>query len=77
MLSDDRAMLFRSTVKGSESHKKIDLSGNPILRLYYTSRVRARPPSLSRYTIVHLESALSHVRRQRTVVLDGVHASLR
>lgn len=30
---------FRSTVKGSESHKKIDLSGNPVLRLYYTSRV--------------------------------------
>lgn len=30
--------LHASTVKGSESHKKIDLSGNPILRLYYTSR---------------------------------------
>ena len=30
----------RATVKGAESHKKIDLSGNPILRLYYTSRVR-------------------------------------
>jgi CDP-diacylglycerol--inositol 3-phosphatidyltransferase len=29
----------RSIIKGSESHKKIDLSGNPILRLYYTSRV--------------------------------------
>ncbi|CAF4410152.1 unnamed protein product, partial [Rotaria socialis] len=29
---------LRATVKGSESHKKIDLSGNPILRLYYTSR---------------------------------------
>ncbi|CAF5179733.1 unnamed protein product, partial [Rotaria magnacalcarata] len=30
--------LHAATVKGSESHKKIDLSGNPILRLYYTSR---------------------------------------
>lgn len=30
--------LHASTVKGSESHKKIDLSGNPILHLYYTSR---------------------------------------
>lgn len=27
-----------SMMKGSESHKNIDLSGNPILRLYYTSR---------------------------------------
>jgi hypothetical protein len=26
-------------MKGSESHKNIDLSGNPILKLYYTSRV--------------------------------------
>ncbi|CAF1069553.1 unnamed protein product [Adineta ricciae] len=30
--------LHAATVKGSVSHKKIDLSGNPILRLYYTSR---------------------------------------
>jgi len=30
--------LHAATVKGSESHKKIDLSGNPILRLYYNSR---------------------------------------
>jgi len=30
--------LHVATMKGSESHKKIDLSGNPILRLYYTSR---------------------------------------
>jgi len=30
--------LHAATVKGSESHKKIDLSGNPVLRLYYTSR---------------------------------------
>jgi CDP-diacylglycerol--inositol 3-phosphatidyltransferase len=29
-----------SMVKGLDSHKTIDLSGNPILRLYYTSRVR-------------------------------------
>lgn len=26
-------------MKGASSHKTIDLSGNPILRLYYTSRV--------------------------------------
>ncbi|XP_030064682.1 CDP-diacylglycerol--inositol 3-phosphatidyltransferase [Microcaecilia unicolor] len=30
--------LHSSIMKGSESHKSIDLSGNPILRLYYTSR---------------------------------------
>ncbi|XP_053326571.1 CDP-diacylglycerol--inositol 3-phosphatidyltransferase [Spea bombifrons] len=30
--------LHSSTLKGSESHKAIDLSGNPVLRLYYTSR---------------------------------------
>ncbi len=28
----------RSVVQGSASHKTIDLTGNPILRLYYTSR---------------------------------------
>jgi len=26
-------------MKGIESHKKIDLSGNPILKHYYTNRV--------------------------------------
>uniref|UniRef100_A0A8D0L780 CDP-diacylglycerol--inositol 3-phosphatidyltransferase n=1 Tax=Sphenodon punctatus TaxID=8508 RepID=A0A8D0L780_SPHPU len=31
--------LHSTVVKGSESHKSIDLSGNPILRLYYSSRV--------------------------------------
>uniref|UniRef100_A0A3Q0SQU8 CDP-diacylglycerol--inositol 3-phosphatidyltransferase n=1 Tax=Amphilophus citrinellus TaxID=61819 RepID=A0A3Q0SQU8_AMPCI len=31
--------LHSSTIKGSASHKTIDLSGNPILRLYYTSKV--------------------------------------
>uniref|UniRef100_A0A3Q2Q3Z4 CDP-diacylglycerol--inositol 3-phosphatidyltransferase n=1 Tax=Fundulus heteroclitus TaxID=8078 RepID=A0A3Q2Q3Z4_FUNHE len=30
--------LHSSTVKGSGSHKTIDLSGNPVLRLYYTSK---------------------------------------
>ncbi|XP_069599496.1 CDP-diacylglycerol--inositol 3-phosphatidyltransferase-like [Ranitomeya imitator] len=30
--------LHSSTLKGSDSHKTIDLSGNPVLRLYYTSR---------------------------------------
>ncbi|KAM9779882.1 CDP-diacylglycerol--inositol 3-phosphatidyltransferase [Neosynchiropus ocellatus] len=30
--------LHSSTVKGFSSHKTIDLSGNPVLRLYYTSR---------------------------------------
>uniref|UniRef100_A0AAZ3R012 CDP-diacylglycerol--inositol 3-phosphatidyltransferase n=1 Tax=Oncorhynchus tshawytscha TaxID=74940 RepID=A0AAZ3R012_ONCTS len=30
--------LHSSMMKGSTSHKAIDLSGNPILRLYYTSR---------------------------------------
>ncbi|XP_014664974.1 PREDICTED: CDP-diacylglycerol--inositol 3-phosphatidyltransferase-like [Priapulus caudatus] len=30
--------LHSSTVSGATSHKAIDLSGNPILRLYYTSR---------------------------------------
>lgn len=28
-----------SVIKGATSHKTIDLSGNPILRIYYTSRV--------------------------------------
>ena len=26
-------------MKGSSSHKMIDLAGNPILKIYYTSRV--------------------------------------
>ncbi|XP_028455495.1 CDP-diacylglycerol--inositol 3-phosphatidyltransferase [Perca flavescens] len=30
--------LHSSTIKGSTSHKTIDLSGNPVLRLYYTSK---------------------------------------
>uniref|UniRef100_I3LYN8 CDP-diacylglycerol--inositol 3-phosphatidyltransferase n=1 Tax=Ictidomys tridecemlineatus TaxID=43179 RepID=I3LYN8_ICTTR len=30
--------LHSSVVRGSESHKMIDLSGNPVLRIYYTSR---------------------------------------
>lgn len=30
--------LHSSTMKGSGSHKSIDLSGNPVLRLYYTSK---------------------------------------
>ncbi|KAG7492229.1 hypothetical protein MATL_G00011580 [Megalops atlanticus] len=30
--------LHSSMMKGASSHKTIDLSGNPILRLYYTSR---------------------------------------
>ncbi|XP_043942268.1 CDP-diacylglycerol--inositol 3-phosphatidyltransferase isoform X2 [Protopterus annectens] len=30
--------LHSSIMKGSGSHKTIDLSGNPVLRLYYTSR---------------------------------------
>ncbi|XP_061605289.1 CDP-diacylglycerol--inositol 3-phosphatidyltransferase isoform X2 [Phyllopteryx taeniolatus] len=31
--------LHSSTVIGSGSHKNIDLSGNPLLRLYYTNKV--------------------------------------
>lgn len=31
--------MHSSMMKGSSSHKTIDLSANPILRLYYTSRV--------------------------------------
>lgn len=40
-------MLFSlsSVVRGSESHKMIDLSGNPVLRIYYTSRVSVSCPS--------------------------------
>ncbi|MBN3325706.1 CDIPT phosphatidyltransferase, partial [Atractosteus spatula] len=30
--------LHSSIMKGSSSHKTIDLSGNPLLRVYYTSR---------------------------------------
>lgn len=30
--------LHSSMMKGSTSHKTIDLSGNPVLRIYYTSR---------------------------------------
>ncbi|XP_043541283.1 CDP-diacylglycerol--inositol 3-phosphatidyltransferase [Chiloscyllium plagiosum] len=32
--------LHSAMMKGSSSHKKIDLSGNPILRVYYTNSVR-------------------------------------
>lgn len=35
-----------SVVRGSESHKMIDLSGNPVLRIYYTSRVSISRPAL-------------------------------
>ncbi|KAI5097277.1 CDP-diacylglycerol--inositol 3-phosphatidyltransferase [Silurus meridionalis] len=31
--------LHSSVIKGATSHKAIDLSGNPILRIYYTSRL--------------------------------------
>ncbi|XP_077386780.1 CDP-diacylglycerol--inositol 3-phosphatidyltransferase [Festucalex cinctus] len=31
--------LHSSMVKGSTSHKSIDLSGNPLLRVYYTNKV--------------------------------------
>ncbi|XP_051001245.1 CDP-diacylglycerol--inositol 3-phosphatidyltransferase isoform X2 [Acomys russatus] len=37
--------LHSSVVRGSESHKMIDLSGNPVLRIYYTSRVSISCPS--------------------------------
>uniref|UniRef100_A0A8C2VF94 CDP-diacylglycerol--inositol 3-phosphatidyltransferase n=1 Tax=Chinchilla lanigera TaxID=34839 RepID=A0A8C2VF94_CHILA len=40
--------LHSSVVRGSESHKMIDLSGNPVLRIYYTSRVS--PSVLPRFT---------------------------
>ncbi|XP_035471870.1 CDP-diacylglycerol--inositol 3-phosphatidyltransferase [Scophthalmus maximus] len=30
--------LHSSTITGSASHKSIDLSGNPVLRIYYTSK---------------------------------------
>lgn len=36
-----------SVVRGSESHKMIDLSGNPVLRIYYTCRVSISGPSLT------------------------------
>ena len=32
--------MLSTMMKGATSHKAIDLSGNPILRIYYTSRVR-------------------------------------
>nr|XP_057905527.1 CDP-diacylglycerol--inositol 3-phosphatidyltransferase [Doryrhamphus excisus] len=31
--------LHSSTIKGAASHKSIDLSGNPFLRIYYTNKV--------------------------------------
>lgn len=36
---DSPTLFPSSVVRGSESHKMIDLSGNPVLRIYYTSRV--------------------------------------
>ena len=38
-------------MKGIDSHKKIDLSGNPILRHYYTNRV----------SLHHISSSVSNV----------------
>uniref|UniRef100_A0A3B3ZTF0 CDP-diacylglycerol--inositol 3-phosphatidyltransferase n=1 Tax=Periophthalmus magnuspinnatus TaxID=409849 RepID=A0A3B3ZTF0_9GOBI len=35
---DITSCALSSTIKGSSSHKTIDLSGNPILRVYYTSK---------------------------------------
>uniref|UniRef100_A0A674JMR1 CDP-diacylglycerol--inositol 3-phosphatidyltransferase n=1 Tax=Terrapene triunguis TaxID=2587831 RepID=A0A674JMR1_9SAUR len=35
--------LHSSVVQGSDSHKSIDLTGNPVLRVYYTSRVSETP----------------------------------
>ncbi|CAH2308032.1 CDP-diacylglycerol--inositol 3-phosphatidyltransferase [Pelobates cultripes] len=44
--------LHSSILKGSDSHKTIDLSGNHILRLYYTSRV----------SILHISISLTSCR---------------
>nr|KAF6489023.1 CDP-diacylglycerol--inositol 3-phosphatidyltransferase [Molossus molossus] len=54
--------LHSSVVRGSESHKMIDLSGNPVLRIYYTSkRVLAPCPCVCVLGGVHtaLPSCLS------------------
>uniref|UniRef100_A0A452GR49 CDP-diacylglycerol--inositol 3-phosphatidyltransferase n=1 Tax=Gopherus agassizii TaxID=38772 RepID=A0A452GR49_9SAUR len=39
--------LHSSVVRGSDSHKSIDLTGNPVLRVYYTSRVSDTPGPLT------------------------------
>lgn len=46
-LKDSSAFSPSSVVRGSESHKMIDLSGNRVLRIYYTSRVSISCPSLT------------------------------
>ena len=60
--SDPSIDVSRATVKGSESHKKIDLSGNPILRLYYTSRVTMLSDVDRCTNSIFAESFVHHVR---------------
>lgn len=54
MLMDSPTFSPSSVVRGSESHKTIDLSGNPVLRIYYTSRV-----SISYSSLIYSASAKS------------------
>ncbi|KAF3845884.1 hypothetical protein F7725_002962 [Dissostichus mawsoni] len=51
--------LHSSTIKGSSSHKTIDLSGNPILRIYYTSKALCGVICLLKtgISVVHLVTA--------------------
>jgi len=37
-------MFYSSLMSGSNSHKRIDLAGNPVLRYYYTDRVSQHFP---------------------------------
>lgn len=66
-----------SVIRGSESHKMIDLSGNPVLRIYYTSRV-----SISCSSLIYSACAKSwavpfsgvgrgHKHKGRTAILGG------
>lgn len=59
-----RNVCLSSVIKGATSHKAIDLSGNPVLRLYYTSRVRAEHTWLCSYlTVISIQLEIkSHTR---------------
>ncbi|XP_061906399.1 CDP-diacylglycerol--inositol 3-phosphatidyltransferase [Entelurus aequoreus] len=55
--------LHSSTIKGAASHKSIDLSGNPILHLYYTNKVVLFVMCLGNELFFCLLYALHHVQQ--------------
>lgn len=60
---------YSSLMKGGESHKKLDLSANPVLRHYYHNRVSERITDLSK------DHSFSNSRLDETILqtFKGLH----